>query len=151
MIETHRFPALLAAASLVILLHQMADLATLLPVADLATPAGRVGQLFAAQARTPALLVGDLILIWALLARRSPGALRVVAGLHLTGGTLLLLLAPWFLIDAGRLAGGSGTDTVAFQIVAGRTLLLLLLIGIGALLAGRVLFSAAREVRSDQS
>ncbi len=150
MIETHRFPALLAAASLVILLHQMADLATLLPVADLATPAGRVGQLFAAQARTPALLVGDLFLIWALLAGRSPGALRVVAGLHLTGGTLLLLLAPWFLIDAGRLAGGSGTDTVAFQIVAGRTLLLLLLIGIGALLAGRVLFSAAREVRSDQ-
>ena len=149
MIETHRFPPLLAAAALVVLLHQMADLATLLPFADLGTPAGRVGQLFAAQARTPALLVADLFLIWALVAGRLPAALRVVAGLHLTMGTLLLLLAPWFVIDAGRLAGGSGTDTVAFQIVVGRTLLLLVFIGIGALLAGRVLFSAAREVRSE--
>jgi len=149
--ETRRFAPLLAAAALVVLIHQAADLATLLPAADFATPAGRVGQLLAAEARTPAVLVGDLLLIWARLAGGFPTVLRVVAGLHLSAGALLLLLWPWFLLDAGKLAGGfAGPEALAFRVAIARTLLLLLLAGIGALLASRVLFLAAREVAPER-
>lgn len=146
MIETRRFPPLLAAAALVILIHQAADLATLLPTTDFGTPAGRAGQLLAAQARTPAILSADLLLVWALLAGGFPRALRIVAALHLSAGVLLLVLLPWFLLDAGQLAGGfAGSESLAFRIVVARTLLLLFLAGIGALIASRVLFSSARE------
>ena len=148
MIETRRFPPLLVAVALVILLHQTADLATLLPAADFGTPAGRVAQLLAALQRTPALVIADVLLSWALLAAGRANALRLLAGLHLGGGVLLLVLLPWFLLDAGTLAGGfAGSEALGFRILAARTLLLLLLAGSGAILAGRMLVSAAREAQ----
>jgi hypothetical protein len=151
MIETHRFPPLLGMAALLILLHQAADLATMLLSADLATPAGRVGQLFAAEARAPAILVADLFLVWALAAGGFSAGLRGLAALHLSVGALLLVLLPWFLLDAGNLASGFvGTTSLGFRILAARTLLLLVLAGIGGLLAGRRLLLAAGELRTEQ-
>jgi hypothetical protein len=146
-IETRRFPPLLAAAALVILIHQAADLTTLLPAADLATPAGRVSQLLVAQARTPAILIADVLLIWAVLASGFSGAVRVVAVLQLSFGVLLLLLLPWFLLDAAKLARGfAGPGSLAFRVFAARTLLVLFIAGIGSLVASRALFLAVREV-----
>ena len=146
MTEPRRFLRLLAAAGAVILLHQAADLALLLPATDFATPAGRVRQLLAVEARSPGLLAADILILWALIRLDRSRGLRVAAGLHLIVGALLLALFPVFLLDAGRLAAGfGGSEASAFRVVAGRTLFMLALLGLGGLLTGRSLTRVAKS------
>ena len=146
MTEARRFLPLLAAVGAVVLLHQAADLALLLPATDFATPAGRVRQLLAVEARSPGLLAADILILWALVQLGSPRGLRVAGALHLLAGALLLVLFPVFLLDAGRLAGGfAGSEASAFRVVAGRTLFMLALLGLGGLLTGRSLTRVAKS------
>ncbi len=145
MIESRPFVPVLAAVGGVILLHQAVDLAMLLPGTDFAIPAGRVHQLLAVEARSPGLVSADLLILWAMTARRSGQALRVAGTLHLAVGALLLVLLPVFLLDAGSLASEfGGAEATAFRVVVTRTLLMLAILGLGGLLAGRALFSAAQ-------
>lgn len=147
MIETRRFTPLLTAVALVVLFHQVTDLAWMLPGVDFTTPAGRARQAIALEARSPGLLAADLMLIWALAAGRSQRPLRWVAGAHFAAGVALLLLCPLFLNDAGQLASGfGGAQSVAFRVVVARTLVMFLLLGVGALLAARALLALSREV-----
>jgi len=144
MIESRRFLPLLAASGALILLHQALDLVTLLPGSDLATPSGRVRQVLAFGGRSSAILVADFLLIWATLALGARGRLRTLAGVHFVIGGLLVVLLPLFLLDAGRVAGGfRGGESVAFRVLAGRTLLVLGVLGAGALVVGRTLLSLA--------
>ena len=146
MIDARRFLPLMGAAGAVVLLHQLADLAQLLPATDFATPAGRVRQLLAVEARSPGLLCADILIIWALTLRGLREGLRVAGVVHLIVALLLLVLLPVFLLDAGSLAGGfAGSEAAAFRVVVGRTLLLLALLGLGGLLAARSLTRAARS------
>jgi hypothetical protein len=148
MSEPRRFLPLLAATGALILLHQLLDLMTLLPASDLATPAGRVRQLLAMGARSPGLLVADLLLIWAAVRWGGGGNLRKLAGVHLVVGVVLLALLPFFLLDAGRVAASfGGMESVAFRVVTARTLLLLGLSGAGSLVAGRTLLSLGQVPR----
>lgn len=140
MIDARRFVPLLTGVAAVILIHQAADIGMLLPGTDFATPTGRVRLLLAVEAKSPGILTADLLLIWAWFAGGHHRALRLTRTLHLMLGALLLVFVPWFLVDAGRVAGVfAGTESLAFRIVVARTLLMLSLLGIGALLAGRAL------------
>jgi putative effector of murein hydrolase LrgA (UPF0299 family) len=152
MIEPGRFLPLLLSAVAIILLNQAADLALLLPGTDFATPTGRVRQLLALEAKSPAIVTADLLLLWALLAGKWRRALRLTRAVHYLVGALLLALVPWFLSDAGRVAGNfGGIESLAFRIVVGRTLLMLLLLGIAALLVGKALQLALKEPQTAQS
>jgi putative effector of murein hydrolase LrgA (UPF0299 family) len=140
MIEARRFTPLLAAAGIVILLQQGLDVAQLLPSTDFATPAGRVRQLLALEARSPGLLVADFLLLWALLAAGLFRLRRVAAVTHLLVGLGLLALVPIFLGDAGHLIEGmAGGEATAFRIAVARTLGVLVALGSAGLLAGRFL------------
>ena len=142
--DGRRWLPLLAAVGAVVLLQQVADVAVLLPATDLATPAGRVRQLLAVEARSPGLVAADLLLLSGLVLGRGSLRLRVAGTVHLAGGVLLLLLFPVFLRDAGSLAGGfGGSEASAFQWVAARTLLMLAGFGVVGLAAGRALFRLA--------
>jgi hypothetical protein len=146
--EPRRFLPLLAATAALILLHQVLDLATLLPGSDLGTPAGRVRQLLALAARSPGLLVADLLLIWAAIGWGATGGLRKLAVAHLVLGVVLLVLLPFFLLDAGRVAGTfGGAESVAFRVITARTLLVLSLFGAGSLVASRTLRSLSQSPR----
>ena len=146
MIDSRRFIPLLAAAGLVILAQQFVDVAQLLPSTDFATPAGRVRQLLALESRTPGLLTADLLMLWALIAARGTWLLRTAAGLHGLLGFGCLFLMPLFLADAGSLARGlSGSESAAFRVVVGRTLVVLTLLGVAGLIAGRALLTLRRE------
>ena len=142
MIEARRFYPVLAVASLVIMFHQALDLVSALSANDLATPAGRTRQLLATVARGPALLTADVLLIWSLLARPDLGArfLPRLGMAHFVFGGVFLLLWPVFLFDAGRLASSfRGGEITGFRVVTIRTLLVLPLLGAGAILVGRKL------------
>ena len=148
MIEPRRFLPLLAATAALILLHQVLDVATLLPGSDLATPAGRVRQLLALSARSPGLLVADLLLIWAAIGWGAAAGLRKLAVAHLVLGVVLLVLLPFFLLDAGRVAASfGGAESVAFRVITARTLLVLSLFGVGSLVASRTLRSLSQSPR----
>jgi len=150
-IDGRRFTPILIGVAAVILIHQVADLATLLPGTDFATPAGRVRQLLAVEARSPGVLTADLLLIWALLRGGYRRGLRLTRTLHFGLGVLLLALVPWFLLDAGQVAGAfAGTESRAFRIVVSRTLLMLSLLGVGALLAGRALHGYLAEAKTPE-
>lgn len=140
MIEARRFTPLLAAVGIVILLQQGLDVAQLLPSTDFATPAGRVRQLFALEARSPGFLVADFLLLWALLAAGLFPLRRAAAVTHLLVGLGLLALIPIFLGDAGRLIEGmAGGEATAFRVAVARTFSVLAALGTAGLLAGRFL------------
>jgi len=153
-IDSRRFIPLLTAVGLVIFAQQAADILQFVPSNDLATPAGRIRQLLALESRTPGLLTADLLLLWALIASRGAELLRAAAGVHGVIGLLLLALLPMLPGDAASIAGGlSGGESAAFRVAVGRTLFVLVLLGIAGLLAGRVLLALRREalVRPDQT
>lgn len=145
MSELRRFLPLALAVAGFILLHQLLDVAGVLPGSDLETPAGRVRQLLATEARSPAVLTADVLLLWALLGLGWARPVRLLGFLHLAVGVVLLIVAPLFLVDAGRVATGfSGAEASAFRVVMARALFMLVLLGIGALLAGRELVNLTR-------
>ena len=142
--EARPWLPLLAAVGAVVLLQQVADVAVLLPATDLATPAGRVRQLLAVEARSPGLVAADLLLLSGMVLGRSALRLRVAGAVHLAGAVVLLVLFPVFLFDAGSLAAGfGGSEASAFQWVVARTLLMLAGFGLVGLGAGRALFRLA--------
>ena len=147
--ERRDFVRLLGAAALFILLHQLEDLAVLVPATDFATAAGRVRQLVAIEARSPALLTADFLLIWAAFRGNSRRLLGTLGFQHLALGPTLLVLLPVLLLDAGELSSGlAGTEWRAFRVVVARTLVVLAVSGIASFLAGRVLWRAARVSRA---
>ena len=149
MIESRRFIPLLGVVGLLIVAQQAFDIAQLLPSTDLATPVGRVRQLVALESRTPGLLTGDVLVLWALIAAGSRMLLRSAGGLHLLVGVLVLVLAPVFLRDAGSVVGGlSGNEAAAFRVVVARTLAVLALLGAAGLVAGRYLVVLPGETSS---
>jgi hypothetical protein len=147
-----RFIPVLLGAAAAILIHQLIDITSLLPGVDFSTSFGRVRQLLAIEARSPGILTADLLLVWAVVAGGHRRALRLTLTLHLVFGALLLLVVPWFLVDAGRVSGVfEGTESLAFRIVVARTLFMLALLGFGALLTGRALHNYLKELANPSS
>ena len=146
MIQYRRFYPILASVAVVILIHQAIDVMSALPSSDLATPMGRTRQLLTALARGPAGLTADAILIWALVADDRLEPLRALGLIHYGLAGLCLLALPVFVVDAGRLASTfGGGEVTGFRIVSLRTILLLVLLGAGALKVGRLLRIQAGE------
>lgn len=142
-----RFFSILAAAGLLLLVLQLVDLAPMLTEADLATPAGRVRVVTLLQGRAFPILLADVSLVWTSVALSRGGAVRVIGALHLMLGTLMVLVAPFFLVDAGRLAGAiPGGQVSAFRIIVARTLVVLGVLGGCALAAGRLIWRLGRQV-----
>ena len=146
MIESRRLAPLLAAAGLLLLLHRLLDFSVALAQVDLAIPAGRARFLGLAVSRTPGPLMADLLLIGAAVTARYSGPLRALAWTHLAGGGLCLVAVPWLLTESGRVASMvSSAESTSFRLLVVRGLLVLLLLGVGALLAGRTLLALSRE------
>lgn len=147
--EARRFFPLLLAVGCVVLVLQGVDLLAVLAGSDLGVPGGRVRQLLAVESRSPGALTADLLVIWSLLGQGKWGALRVLGALHWVLGALLLLAVPLFLSDAGSMATGfAGAPLSAFRVVVVRTLGMLGLLSLLAILVGRALRLAARESES---
>ena len=140
-----RFVPILAAAGAVMLLHQVADLAAAIGGADPATPTGRLGLVAVIWTRGPALLAADLILVGAAL--RAPWT-RLLAGLavaHVLLGIGAVATAPFFLRDAGHMAGSiSVAELTSFRITVLRILAALIILGAGAVIVGLSLVGAGR-------
>jgi hypothetical protein len=137
-------PLAIAAAGF-ILLQQGFDLAGVLPGSDLGTPAGRIRQLIAMEAKTPALIAADALALWALFRLGARTSLRWAGFVHLAAGAIALLLVPVFLVDAGRVASGfAGPEAFAFRLVVVRTLAVGTLLGAALVLAGRELTGPSR-------
>ena len=145
MIESRRLAPLLAATGLILLAHRALDLSVTLPQLDFGTPVGRARFLAFSVSRTQGPLIADLFLIGAAVTARHAGALSALGWIHLVGGGLCLLGAPWFLTEAGRLAPLiTGPELTSFRLLVIRALVVFLLLGGGALLAGRTLLSLSR-------
>src|ERR1041384_661921 len=134
--------ASLAAAGVLVLLHQLSDAATALRGADLHTPGGRLQIVGMIGTRAVALMTADVLLIWSALALSHGPALRILAMVHLVLGGLALVAVPFFVIDAGALAntvGGRALPT--YRVFVARILGFLLAGGVAGLIAGRRLVS----------
>jgi hypothetical protein len=137
-----RFLPILAAAGVLVLLHQLSDAATALRGADLHTPGGRLQIVGMIGTRAVALMTADVLLIWSALALSHGPALRILAMVHLVLGGLALVAVPFFVIDAGALAntvGGRALPT--YRVFVARILGFLLAGGVAGLIAGRQLVS----------
>lgn len=142
-----RFLLILAAAGLLLLVHQLADLAPILSETDLATPAGRVRLVTILEGRASPFLLADVFLVWAALALSRGGAVRVFGALHLMLGVMMVVATPFFVLDAGRLAGSiSGAEVVQYRVIVARTLGVLAGLGGSALVAGRAIWRLGREI-----
>lgn len=140
------FLPMLAAASLLILLHQVSDLWAGLGGIDLQLPASRMRLLSTIGTRGAALVSSDVLLAWAVLGLSHGRALRALGALHYAGGALALLAAPLFLLDAGSMASSvPGVEISTYRIVVLRTLLLLTSVGVAALVAAPQLSGLARR------
>ena len=139
-----RFLPILAAVGLIILVHQALDLVSLTEGADLGTPTGRLGVVAILWTRGPALLTGDLFLILAALLAPWARALAMLAAVHLVAGVAALVEAPFFLADAGQMAGDIALPGLAsFRITVIRILAALIVLGVGAGVVGINLTRAA--------
>jgi hypothetical protein len=145
MTQRRAFLSILAAAGLLLLVQQLADLAPILSETDLATPSGRVRMVTILAGRASPILLADVFLVWSALALSQGVAIRVFGALHLMLGALMVVAAPFFLRDAGRLANAiSGDEVAAYRVIVARTLGMLTVLGASALLAGRAIWSMGR-------
>jgi hypothetical protein len=144
----HRpFLLILAAVGLLVLVHQLADLAPILSETDLATPSGRVRLVTILEGRASPFLLADVFLVWTSLTLSRGGAVRVFGALHLILGVLMVVATPFFLLDAGRMAGAiSGTEIAAYRVIVARSLGVLVVLGASALVAGRAMWRLGREI-----
>lgn len=147
MIPQRRFVRVLAAAGALLVVQQLSDLAPLLSQADLATPAGRVRLVTVLAGRVSPFLLADVSLVWAAVALSQGGAARVLGALHLMLGVVMIVVTPFFLADAGRLAGVmSGEEVAAYRVIVTRTLGVLTVLGVTVLMAGRDIWRSSRPV-----
>lgn len=145
MMHERPFLQLVGLAGGIIALHQGLDLFTAGVAADLGSPTGRLGIVAVVWSRSPALLAADLFLVTAAFRSARPGAQAALAGAHLALGLCALLLAPFFLMDAGRVTGSIAlTELTSFRITVARVLLALVAVGAGAVVLGVTLFQTAR-------
>lgn len=149
MSELKRFFPILAAVAVLILIQQAADLSSGLPAIDFATPSGRMRQLMATAARSPAALTADFLLILAILGGGWNGWLRPLGIMHVAIAGLCFLALPFFLADAGRVASTfSGPQVTSYRLLVIRTLVLLPTLGIIGILVGRSLLVRSRQPAS---
>lgn len=147
-----RLVVLLGAAGGFILVHQLVELGGPIAAADLSTPAGRMRLITTVWTRGAALLAADLFLIWAAVAGAHRRSLAVLALIHLVVGAAMVVDAPFFLIDAGRMASSIGGDAVAvYRLVVARALGMLAVLGVAALVAGWSLRLLARDSSFSES
>jgi len=126
--------------------QQLFDLAPMISEADLATPAGRVRLVTLLEGRVSPFLLADVFLVWTVAALSRGGAARVIGALHVMLGALMVAAAPFFLLDAGRLAGAfSSPEVAAYRVIVARTLFVLAVLGGSALVAGRLIWRLGRE------
>jgi hypothetical protein len=143
-----RFLSILALVGVIILVHQGLDLLSLAGGADLATPTGRLGLVAILWTRGPALLTADAFLVMAAVLSSWTRLLAVMAIIHLLLGAAALSDAPFFLADAGRMAGTIATPGLtSFRITVVRILAALITIGVGAAVAGVSLVQVGRPER----
>ena len=145
-----RFLPILAVVGAIILMHQTLDLLSVSAGADIATPTGRLGLVAILWTRGPALLAADVCLVLAAVLSSRTRLLVVLAIVHLVGGAAALLEAPFFLADAGRMAGSiSVPELTSFRITVLRILVVLLTVGAGSMVAGMSLLREGRpEVKA---
>jgi len=99
------------------------------------------------QGRAFPILLADVSLVWTTVALSRGGAVRVIGALHLMLGALMVVVAPFFLVDAGRLAGAiPGGQVSAFRIIVARTLVVLGVLGGCAVVAGRLIWRLGRQI-----
>jgi hypothetical protein len=147
MSQRRPFLLILAAAGLLLLVQQLADLAPILSDTDLATPSGRVRLVTILAGRSSPFLLADVFLVWAALALSRGGAVRVFGALHLMLGVLMVVATPFFLLDAGHLAGAiSGAEVAAYRVIVVRTLGVLAVLGLSALVAGGAIWRLGRAI-----
>lgn len=140
-----RFLPILAAVGAIILMHQGLDLLSATDGADLAIPTGRLGLVAILWTRGPALLTADVFLITAAILSPWTRMLAVLAIVHLLAGAAALLEAPFFLADAGRMAGTiAAPELTSFRITVVRILAALIILGAAATFAGLSLVRTAR-------
>ena len=145
-LPARRFLPVLAAAAIVILLHQASDLSAGLIGTDLRLPASRIRLVSTIGTRGAALLCSDILLVWAALGLSHSRALRALGALHYAGGALALLAVPLFVLDAGRMASTvAAVEMSTYRMVVLRTLILLLAAGAGAVVAAAQLSGLGRR------
>ncbi len=136
-------------SGLFLLLYRVLDLSVAWPDLDVATPAGRARLIALTVSRIPAPLLADFLLIGTTVSLGHPGGLRLLGKAHLAGGLILLALTPVFLIDSGSLAPAVVAGEVSvFRMLVVRVLVLLLGLGIGGILTGRLLLSVTPQTAS---
>jgi len=146
-IERRLLPVLVVIGS-IILLNQGLDLGSIALGADLETSAGRVGLIAFLWTRAPVLFAADAFLVLAALRLNWTPVLAGLAVGHLLVGLAALAGAPQFLADAGRMAGSVTLPQVTgFRITVARLLAMLLVAGIGGLIASGSLVQALRGGR----
>lgn len=137
-------PIGLAAAGLV-LIHQLLELQGILGGIDLAMPGDRMRLLNGLEARLPALLLVDVLLVVAILHRGAIGPIKGLGWAHVAGGTLALLAVPLFFRDAGSMASAVGAGELAsFRVLVVRTAGVLAALGAGSVIAGLRIRTMAR-------
>ena len=141
-----RFLPLVAAAAVVIGMHQLFDLWQGFAGTDLSMPAGRVRELIALEAKSSALIVADALLVASAIAWDSPRWIRRLGLAQIPIALFLLLASPLFLGDSGSVASSfAGPELSAFRVVVARTLINYLGVGVGLLLAARSLLALTRQ------
>lgn len=143
-----RFLPILAAGGALILMHQGLDLLAVTGEADVATPTGRLGLVAVLWTRGPALLAADVCLMLAAVLASWKRALAGLAMLHLLLGAAALAEAPFFVLDAGRMAGSiAGPELTSFRLTVVRLLTALLTVGAGATVVGITLLAPQRVAK----
>lgn len=142
--ERH-FLHLMGFSGALILLHQGLDLYASAGAADAGTPSGRLGIVAVIWSRSPVLLAADVLLVIAALRLIRPRVLAALAGAHLVLCLTVLLAAPFFLTDAGRVTGNIALpELTSFRITVSRILVALIVVGVAAGVTGVSLLQASR-------
>ena len=140
----HRFLPILAAAGVVVAVHQLADAASALTGTDLSVAGSRMRLLATIGTRGPALMTADIFMLWSALALANGRALRALGVLHLLLGGLALVAIPVFVTDAGAVASTIGPrGFLAYRMLVARMVTILLAGGMAGLVAGRQLSTLA--------
>jgi hypothetical protein len=114
---------LLPAAAAIILLHQGLDLLSRAAELDLGTATGRILLATTVWSRVPALLAADAFLVAAAILSVRARPIRVLGLVHIVAGFAALVAASFYLVDAGRIAGGvPGAELASFRLRVARML-----------------------------
>jgi hypothetical protein len=146
-IERRLLPVLVVVGS-IILLNQGLDLGAIALGADLETSAGRLGLVAFFWTRGPVLLAADAFLVLAAVRLNWTLVLAGLAVGHLLVGLAALAEAPQFMADAGRMAGSVTLPQLAgFRITVARLLAMLMVAGLGGVIAAGSLVQGLRASR----